>query len=382
MASKYILSLSAKTNHLVLRQTKRDVRLMGTLAYQHLYGHHEDENNDIPDEKVSRSPGPIETDFFVSHPENAYGSVHLSEVMTESMKKELAASQGIEYTPFRSTRQETTAATDPGLLVSHPENASGFSHLSETMSESMKAELAALQGVVYMPRDAIRQGMAAPIDAGLLVSSPESAYGFTHAAELMSEALKADVLESQGAEYKPSKSSDEIMFQEFIDNMALMASPESASGFVFSAELLDEDSKSLLSRLQSRVEALPQTLEEAMLDPRAIVITSLTSPFDIVDVNEAWVGLCGYERDEALHKNLGKLLQGPDTNAEAAQSMVSQLKQEHFAESTITNYTKQGRKFQNRVQAGLLSDDQGQTKYFVGVFEELFDYEGEQKMTI
>jgi PAS domain S-box-containing protein len=187
--------------------------------------------------------------------------------------------------------------------------------------------------------------------------------------------MKVQALEMQeGMHHKPARD-HEIMFQEFLDNMALMASPESAAGIVSSAGLLDDEFRSVLAKLQYREDDLPKTLNEALADPRAVVVTSMTSPFDIVDVNEAWVGLCGYDRKGAMHQNLGKLLQGPDTNAEDAHIMISKLRREHYADTMLTNYTKQGRKFQNHVQAGLLSDDAGQVKYFVGVLEEMFEDE-------
>ena len=74
--------------------------------------------------------------------------------------------------------------------------------------------------------------------------------------------------------------------------MTLIASPESAAGM------------SVLAKLQYQEDDLPKTLNEALADPRAVVVRSMTSSFDIVDVNEAWVGLCGYDRKGAMHQNL------------------------------------------------------------------------------
>lgn len=350
---------------------------MGTLAYQYLHPHlkNRDENIEWSNTLLHASP---ESDF-VGTPfpgdRTARASEWPSALSFASPEADFTAEK-IPEAVSRPQSRRPPAPIDNSFLVSHPENAYGSVHLGEVTTESMKAEWLESRGIEYTPPLSSGRDNVAPIDAALLVSSPESAFGSTHAGEFLSDSFKAELLESQGVEYKPAKSSDAIMFQEFLDNMALMASPESASGFVASAEFLDEASKAMLSKFHARAEALPKTLEEAMADPRAIVVTSLTSPFDIVDVNEAWVGLCGYERNEALHQNLGKLLQGPDTNADATKTMVSQLQQEHFAESMITNYTKQGRRFRNRVQAGLLSDDKGQTKYFVGVLEEIFDQEG------
>ena len=211
------------------------------------------------------------------------------------------------------------------------------------------------------------------LDTGMLVASPESALGFIHMAELLAEPVKAQLLASQGVQYRPRRESTE--FQEFISDMSLMTSPESASGFVSSTEMLDDESKAMYMQLQSRMKEIPTTLEDAMSDPRAIVITALEPPFNVVDVNDAWVGLCGYKREEALNQHLGKLLQGPETNLHTARDMIAHLRRDHSASAVLTNYTKDGRKFKNNVRAGILSDEQGHAKYFVGVLEEMYDYE-------
>ena len=213
-----------------------------------------------------------------------------------------------------------------------------------------------------------------PLDSEFLCSSPESASGYMHAAEVMGDEMKTESLASKGIESTSrSQQQRQGMFQEFMNAMALMASPESAAGLVPSAMYLDEDSRALLFEMQHQADDLPKTLQEALIDPRAVVITEAVRPFSIVDVNDAWVGLCGYNRDEALQKDIGKLLQGPETDHQVARTIVPQLMQEQFAHAVLTNYTKQGRRFENKLlKAGLISDEQG-TKYFVGVFEELFE---------
>ena len=48
------------------------------------------------------------------------------------------------------------------------------------------------------------------------------------------------------------------------------------------------------------------------LCPQARVITESVPPFRITHVNDAWEGLCGFTRQEAVGKTLG-MLQGPGT---------------------------------------------------------------------
>jgi len=211
------------------------------------------------------------------------------------------------------------------------------------------------------------------LETDMLLTSPESAFGSIHIAELLAEPVKAKLLASQGVQYRPVRPATQ--FQEFFNNMSLMTSPESASGFVSTTEMLDDESKAMYVRLQSRMKEIPTTLEDALSDPRAIVVTALEPPFNVVDVNDAWVGLCGYKREEALNQHLGKLLQGPETNLHTARDMILRLRREHSANAVLTNYTKDGRKFKNKVRAGILSDEQGNAKYFVGVLEEMYDYE-------
>jgi PAS domain S-box-containing protein len=166
-----------------------------------------------------------------------------------------------------------------------------------------------------------------------------------------------------------SKSAE--FFEPFILSLSLLASPETAIGVVHYGEMLDDTTKRQLLEHMRQQESLPKTLSEALADPRPIVVTSPASPFDIVDVNEAWVGLCGYSREESVNQNLGDLLQGPETSVRVARDMISRLKREHHSEALITNYTKSGRKFQNHVKVGLLSTDDGADLFFVGVLEEI-----------
>lgn len=118
---------------------------------------------------------------------------------------------------------------------------------------------------------------------------------------------------------------------------------------------------------------LPRTLEEALSPSKqAIVITETTAPFRIVDVNTAWEGLCGYSFVECQGKTLGSLLTGPETDKSAVTAVVSTLLRGEQAGAVITNYTKDGRPFRNRLRVGPLMDGD-KTTHFIGVLQEIHD---------
>jgi PAS domain S-box-containing protein len=136
-------------------------------------------------------------------------------------------------------------------------------------------------------------------------------------------------------------------------------------------------SSSSLSKKLDTME-LPKTLQDVVRQKsRAIVVTETEKPFRIVDVNQCWEGLCGYTHKEARGKTLGSLLQGPETNVAAATGLISHLLQGCGDEAgvVLTNYTKEGRRFYNRIRVGpIVEPTSGRVTHFVGVLEELYDY--------
>jgi len=127
-------------------------------------------------------------------------------------------------------------------------------------------------------------------------------------------------------------------------------------------------------RRQQQQHPLPRTLQDALLpSSEAIVITENTKPFRVFDVNCAWEELCGYSYVESKGKSLGSLLGGKETDACAVTALIHQLFV-HGEEATtvLTNYTKEGRKFRNRLSVGPLYDeDTGKVSHFVGVLKEV-----------
>ena len=119
---------------------------------------------------------------------------------------------------------------------------------------------------------------------------------------------------------------------------------------------------------------LPRTLQDALRpSSQAIVITENKMPFRVYNVNEAWEGLCGFTYVESKGKSLGQLLGGQETDACAVTALIHQLFV-HGEEATtvLTNYTKDGRKFRNRLSVGPLYDEEtNEVSHFVGVLKEV-----------
>ena len=129
----------------------------------------------------------------------------------------------------------------------------------------------------------------------------------------------------------------------------------------------------------NRQQPAHKNLDDIAMDQRAIVVTEASSPFRIVDVNKAWENLCGYSREQAKGKRLGELLHGPETEYAISQNLVEKiLSGSRYSEAILTNYTRQGRKFQNRVSLGHFETDEGES-YLMGFLEEVPS--GEEKKT-
>jgi len=146
---------------------------------------------------------------------------------------------------------------------------------------------------------------------------------------------------------------------------------ESSQLRISKAQLL---SKSTYPEQRRRQHPLPRTLQDALLSSsEAIVITETKTPFRVYNVNAAWEGLCGYSHDESKGRSLGSLLGGKETDACAVTALIHQLFV-HGEEATtvLTNYTKEGRKFRNRLSVGPLYDEEtNEVSHFVGVLKEV-----------
>lgn len=119
--------------------------------------------------------------------------------------------------------------------------------------------------------------------------------------------------------------------------------------------------------------AIPRTLSAAMAPShQARVITEMEHPFRIVHVNEAWEGLCGFSKSEAVGNTL-KMLQGPLTESVQLAVISNRVKQKIDTSIILTNYSKNGRTFLNnlRMVPIIREDGSGEVSHMLGVLEDV-----------
>ena len=82
--------------------------------------------------------------------------------------------------------------------------------------------------------------------------------------------------------------------------------------------------------------------------------------------------LCGFSADEAVGKTLA-CLQGPLSERDEITKIVDQAARGHACSALITNYTKQGQRFQNflRVVPLVRGSDDAQPSHMLGVLQDV-----------
>lgn len=119
--------------------------------------------------------------------------------------------------------------------------------------------------------------------------------------------------------------------------------------------------------------SIPRTLSAALLpSPQARVITELNPPFRITHVNEAWEGLCGFSRDEAVGRTL-EMLQGPGTVTEDLERINARVLRQELVSMTLINYRKNGKAFVNHLRVVPLTTTPGSdtVTHMMGVLEDV-----------
>ncbi|MGB3739180.1 MAG: PAS domain-containing protein [Pontixanthobacter sp.] len=85
----------------------------------------------------------------------------------------------------------------------------------------------------------------------------------------------------------------------------------------------------------------------------------------IVYVNEAFVKLTGYPREEIVGRNC-RFLQGPDTSPDAVRRIREGLESNEVRVIELLNYRKDGTPFWNALHIGPIFDDKGELRYYYG----------------
>ena len=106
-------------------------------------------------------------------------------------------------------------------------------------------------------------------------------------------------------------------------------------------------------------QALEQTrMAIAISDPHA-------DDNPMVYVNEAFVRLTGYKREEAVGRNC-RFLQGPETSRESVDTIRRAIAERKVRVVEMLNYRKDGSTFWNALHVGPIFDDEGRLTHFYG----------------
>ncbi|MCG6116428.1 MAG: PAS domain-containing protein, partial [Mesorhizobium sp.] len=123
----------------------------------------------------------------------------------------------------------------------------------------------------------------------------------------------------------------------------------------------------------------------ASTDPFAAAVRTTRMPMLITDphqpdnpivfVNDAFIRLTGYGRDEILGRNC-RFLQGTGTNADDVARVRNAVARREAVEVDLLNYRKDGSSFWNRLLVSPVFDDAGNLTYF---FASQFDVSPDRK---
>ena len=83
-------------------------------------------------------------------------------------------------------------------------------------------------------------------------------------------------------------------------------------------------------------------------------------------VNPALCSITGYSRDELLGRSL-RILQGPETDAEARATIRRALESGTHCEVVLKNYRKDGSSFWNELLLSPVHDEKGETTHYIGI---------------
>ncbi len=98
-----------------------------------------------------------------------------------------------------------------------------------------------------------------------------------------------------------------------------------------------------------------------------VILTNATQPGNpVIYVNPAFERMTGYQTTEILGRNCA-ILQGPDTQPEAVQTIRTAISHRQDCHVTLRNYRKDGTPFWNQLFISPVFNDQGEATHFVGI---------------
>lgn len=116
--------------------------------------------------------------------------------------------------------------------------------------------------------------------------------------------------------------------------------------------------------------------------PACIVISDMTIPgAPMVYINGEFTKTTGYTKEEAVGRNC-RFLQGPDTEPESIAVIRNTLSKGQDCHVKLTNYRKNGEKFQNLLSMKPVFDGDNIYRYVIGVQFEIMEDKGLKKRLV
>lgn len=130
---------------------------------------------------------------------------------------------------------------------------------------------------------------------------------------------------------------------------------------------------------------LPEGLSANAIDASPVGLTLADATREdepLVYVNDPFLELTGYDREEVLGRNC-RFLQGEETNEETVAAVRAAIDAEEPVTVELRNYRKDGSMFWNRLSVAPIADEQGTVQHFVGFQEDISEkklYEREKEL--
>ena len=93
--------------------------------------------------------------------------------------------------------------------------------------------------------------------------------------------------------------------------------------------------------------AYPPVTFQLPTDEPAVLFSGYP-PFPVTDVNDMWLQVCGFSREEVVGQTM-RIIQGPETKRDLVDGLMTHVRRRQPFSTVLTNYTKTRQPFRNEL---------------------------------